>query len=74
MKFSNNKDKIIDTCSLYLSVFITNKYNKLLLTLDVTKKGISQWEVFHDDKRPLSTLHGGPALNPCFAFLGLITF
>lgn len=33
-----HKDKIADTCALHLSVFITNKYNKLLQTLDVTKK------------------------------------
>lgn len=33
-----HKDKIADTCALHLSVFITNKYNKLLLTLDVTKQ------------------------------------
>lgn len=33
-----HKDKIADTCALRLSVFITNKYNKLLLTLDVIKK------------------------------------
>lgn len=33
-----HKDKVADTCALQLSVFITNKYNKLLLALDVTKK------------------------------------
>lgn len=33
-----HKDKRADTCALYWSVFITNKYNKLLQTLDETKK------------------------------------
>lgn len=33
-----HKDKRADTCALYWSVFIINKYNKLLQTLDETKK------------------------------------